>query len=97
MQVTLDIPDTFAQQLLAAGQDPSRTALEALAVEGYRTQRLSEAEVKKMLGYGTRMPVHALLKEHNVYLNYSMTDLEQDIKTSDELRAIPSGNDSTLR
>jgi len=83
MQVTLDIPDDLAAQLTAAGRDPSRAALEALAVEGYRTQRLTEAEVKRMLGYGTRMQVHALLKEHNVYLNYSMADLEEDIRASD--------------
>jgi hypothetical protein len=87
MQVTLNIPDDLAAQLAAAGKDPSRTALEALAVEGYRTQRLTEAEVKRMLGYGTRMQVHALLKEHNVYLNYSLADLEQDILASDQFLA----------
>ncbi len=32
MQVTLDIPDTLAAQLIAAGKDPARAALEALNV-----------------------------------------------------------------
>jgi predicted transcriptional regulator len=32
MQVTIDIPDTLAAQLTAAGKDPARAALEALAV-----------------------------------------------------------------
>ena len=82
MQVTLTIPDELAAQLIAAGKDPSRAALEALAVEGYRTQRLSENQVRVMLGYQTRMQVHALLKEHDVYLNYSMADVEQDIRAS---------------
>jgi hypothetical protein len=94
MQVTLTIPDSLAEQLIADGQDPSRTALEALAVEGYRTQRLSEAEVKRMLGYGTRMQVHALLKEHDVYLNYSIADIEQDIKASDEFLAQRASHES---
>jgi len=84
MQVTLDIPDNLAEQLIAAGKDPSREALEALAVEGYRTQRLTESEVKQMLGYGTRMQVHALLSEHNVDLNYTMEHLQQDIAASDK-------------
>ena len=97
MQVTLTIPDAFAEQLIAAGQDPSRAALEALAVEGYRTQRLSENQVRVMLGYETRMQVHALLKEHDVYLNYSMADVEQDIKASDELHATRSASNSPLR
>lgn len=85
MQVTLDIPDNLAQQLIAAGKDPSREALEALAVEGYRTERLTESEVRQMLGYETRMQVHALLKEHGVYLHYTMETLQQDIDASDRL------------
>ena len=97
MQVTLDIPDSLAEQLIAAGKDPARAALEALAVEGYRTQQLSENEVRVMLGYETRMQVHALLKEHDVYLNYSMSDLEQDIRTSDRLSSPPAVNNSPLR
>lgn len=88
MQVTLDIPDNLAQQLIAAGKDPSREALEALAVEGYRTERLTESEVRQMLGYETRMQVHALLKEHNVYLHYSSEDLETDAKTSEYARSL---------
>jgi hypothetical protein len=50
MQVTLTIPDELAAQLTAAGEHPARAALEALAVEGYRTRRLTEADVKRMLG-----------------------------------------------
>ena len=36
MQVTLTIPDELAAQLIAAGKDPSRTALEALTAEYQR-------------------------------------------------------------
>ena len=82
MQITLDIPEAFAAQLIAAGKDPAREALEALAVEGYRTQRLSENQVRILLGFATRMEVHALLQDHDVYLNYSMEDLDQDIQAS---------------
>jgi predicted HTH domain antitoxin len=88
MQVTLNIPDSLAAQLIAAGESPSQAALEALAIEGYRTQRLSENEVRVLLGYETRMQVHALLKQHGVYLNYSLSDLEQDIRASEEPHAI---------
>ena len=35
MKVTLDIPDEIAAQL-SAGQELSRAALEALALDGYR-------------------------------------------------------------
>ena len=88
MQVTFDIPDTLAAQIIAAGKEPSRAALELLAVEGYRTRKLSENEVRTMLNFSTSMQVHALLKQHDVYLNYSLSDVEQDIQASDELHAM---------
>lgn len=56
-------------------------ALEALALEGYRTERLSESEFRQMLGFETRMQVHAFLKEHGVYLNYSLADMDRDLET----------------
>jgi len=87
MQVTLDIPDVYAAQLTAAGKNPGRAALKALAVDGYRSRQLSEGEIRRMLGYQTRMQVHALLADHGVPLDYTVDDLEQDIAASDRLHA----------
>ncbi len=87
MQVNFNIPDELASQLVAAGEDASRAALKAFAVEGYRSGRLTESEVRRMLGYETRMEVHALLAEHDVCLHYSAEHLQQDIAASDRLRA----------
>jgi hypothetical protein len=39
VQITVEIPDELAAQLVPGGRDLPRTALEALAVEGYRTER----------------------------------------------------------
>jgi Uncharacterised protein family (UPF0175) len=55
--------------------------VEALALEGYRSRRLSETQVRRLLGFNTRMQVHAFLKAHDVYLNYSMDELEQDLES----------------
>ena len=85
MPITVDVPQGYAAQIVAAGQDPSRTALEALALEGYRSERLSESGVRRMLGYETRMEVHAFLKEHDVPLHFSLADLEQDRETMKRL------------
>jgi hypothetical protein len=68
------------------GRIPARFALEALALEGYRTERLSESAVREMLGFGTRMDVHAFLKQHGVYPHYDVEDLERDEKTAEKLR-----------
>jgi hypothetical protein len=62
-------------------RDLSRAALEALALEGYRSERLSEAQVRRMLGFRTRMQVHAFLKDHNVNLNYSIQELQNDLES----------------
>ena len=81
MDVQLQIPDDVARVIQNEQPDLSRAALEALALEGYRTRRLSEAQVRRMLGLRTRMQVHAFLKAHNVYLNYSMPELESDLRS----------------
>ena len=79
MDVRLQIPDDVA--LVIQGQQPdlSRAALEALALEGYRSERLSEGQVRRLLGFKTRMQVHAFLKAHNVYLHYPIGELESDL------------------
>jgi vacuolar-type H+-ATPase subunit C/Vma6 len=87
MQITLDIPDELAAQMISGGTDIPRAALEALAVEGYRTERLSESEIRHLLGFETRMEVHAFLKEHSAWLHYSVADLERDRASALRLRA----------
>ena len=87
VQVTLTIPDDTAKRLIPVGKEPSRAALEALAIEGYRTQRLTESEVRRMLGFETRMQVHQLLAEHDVCLNYSADDLQLDIEAANKLHS----------
>jgi len=57
-----------------------------VALEGYRTQLLSESAVRQMLGFETRMEVHAFLKEHRVYLHYDVADLEQDQAAAQKAR-----------
>ena len=86
VEITLNIPDELARQVTSEGQDPARVALEALALEGYRAERLSESAVRQMLGFDTRMEVHAFLKQHGVYLHYDVADLEQDQVTAEKLR-----------
>ena|SRR5580698_5880307 len=82
MNLELQIPDDVAHLLAAEYADLSKAAIEALALEGYSSLRLSEGQVRQMLGFSSRMQVHAFLKEHGVPLWYSMADLEQDRETS---------------
>ena len=80
MTITFDISDRAAEVLAgSAGEDPSRALLEAFALEGYRTERLSEYQVQQLLGFEYFEQVHGFLKEHGAYLNYSMEDLDRDM------------------
>jgi hypothetical protein len=85
MQITLELPEDIATALTAKGEDLPRTALEAFALEAYRAQKLSTAQLRRLLGYQTRMQVHAFLKAHGVYLHYTVTDLEHDRRAGDAL------------
>jgi hypothetical protein len=50
VQITIEIPDDLAATLSASGQDPARAALEAIALEAYRQQRLSGYQLRTLLG-----------------------------------------------
>jgi len=82
MQITLDLPEDIARHLKTVEPDLSRTALESLAIEAYRTGRLSESQVRRLLDLGTRYEVHGFLKRHGVPLRYSERDLERDIENA---------------
>ncbi|MGB6689917.1 MAG: UPF0175 family protein [Terracidiphilus sp.] len=87
MKLEFEIPDELARLLAERNIDLSRAALEALALEGYRSRRLSGGMAQRLLGFETSLQLHEFLKQHGVFLNYSMEDLDQDIKASDEFLA----------
>jgi hypothetical protein len=88
-QVTLDLPEELSSFLAASGHSFSRAAIEAIALEAYRQNKLSNAQLRRLLGYGTSIQVHAFLKEHGVYLHYALADLEHDRQAGDALHAPP--------
>ena len=89
-QVTLDLPSELFTILTASGHTLERAVLEAVALEAYREQKLSTGQLRRILGYHTRTQVHAFLKEHGAYLNYSLADLEHDRQAGDALRVPPT-------
>ena len=90
MVVTLHLPDDISQSLVGQWGDVPRHALEALAVEGYRTGALNESQLRRLLGFETRFEVHALLKEHRQPLRYTEADLEDDLAAHRELGLLPA-------
>ena len=86
MRITLDIPDEVADSLRESGKEISRAALEALAAEGYRDQRLSEFGCDAYLDSRPGWKSTLFLKEHGAYLHYSEADLAQDLETAQRMR-----------
>ena len=85
MQITLELPEDIAHGLESRWKDLSRAALESLALEAYRSRTLTAAQLRRLLGFETRMQVEAFLKEHEIY-DYSVADFEQDRETLRHLR-----------
>lgn len=79
MQVTLDLPDDISAALEGHWPNLPRQALEALAVDAYRSGVLSEGQVRRLLRLETRFDVHSLLKDHGVPLRYTAADFEDDL------------------
>ena len=78
MTITVEIPDDLVSVLSIDANGPSRAVLEAVAFEGYRKDLLSEAAIRRLLGFDTRMDVHGFLKDHGVYMHFTIEDLEHD-------------------
>jgi hypothetical protein len=79
MDFSITIPDQAGETLRQAfGEDLSRAALEAMAIEGYRSGKLSTYEVQTLLGLEDRWATEAWLAQHQVHLNYGWEDLEAD-------------------
>ena len=81
MQVTLDLPDELSSALAAYGPDLPRAALEAIALEAYRERKLTTSQLRRLLGFQSRYELDGYLKQHEVWLDYTWQDLEQDRQT----------------
>ena len=85
MQLQIEMPEDILEALKQGWGDLSRHALEALAIEGYRSGALTAAQVRRMLGYETRMEVDALLKRAGVFYDYTEEELEREIEANRRL------------
>lgn len=84
MSITIELPDEIAQQLENAWGNVSRRALEALAVEGYRSGDLSAGQVAELLGLSP-WETEKFLKKREADLHYSPDDLQLDLQTQERL------------
>lgn len=77
MQLTVEIPDDVASHLHEVGGDLPRRALEGLALEELRAGRITEPQLRRMLGLA-RVELDGFLKAHGIFQDYTPEDFEQE-------------------
>jgi predicted HTH domain antitoxin len=102
VRIWLDLPDGAVRQLAEEGQDLSQVALEALAIDAYRTNRITAHQLCELLDIPSRYELDGFLKRHGVPLEYSLDDFEREGATSARLwekrqAERPAGSDDQRR
>jgi uncharacterized protein UPF0175 len=81
VELTVHIPDDIAERLGdSARENLSRRALEAFLAEEYRLGRLYKPDLRRLLGFETSYEIDGFLKAHNVFMEFSLQDLEQELE-----------------
>lgn len=77
MEITIELPNDLTQR-----PDPAREAVEAPAIAGYRSGKLTAFQASRLLGFSSRFEFEGFLKARNIYDHaYSAEDLAEDMKT----------------
>lgn len=78
VRIWLDLPDDVVEQIAEKGTDLSRAALEALAIDAYRMNRLSDHQMCELLDIPSRYELDGFLKRHGVPLDYTIEDFDRE-------------------
>ena len=70
-EITVRIPDDLVRRL-GPVREIERRALEALALEEFKLGHLTKPELRRLLGFGTRMKLDEFLTAHDVYEPYTL-------------------------
>lgn len=83
MNVQVTIPD---EVFSLENKEVSRQILETVALEGYKSKQLTAAQVKRILGFQTRLEVFDFLARNGVaWVDYSVEDAERETNLLREL------------
>jgi len=83
MNVTVEIPDSFARQMHLDGPEAQNRTLLKLALESYRAGELSRGQVGELLGLSF-WETETLLKEHGCDMDLTVEEFERQ---SEQLEA----------
>jgi hypothetical protein len=80
MNVTVEIPDEIAATIRAGGGDLSRRVLEGFALEEFKAERLSKAQIRRLLCFETRYELDDFLKARQISANVTIDDVRRDVQ-----------------
>jgi predicted HTH domain antitoxin len=86
LEVTLTVTDEVAAEFGGEPNAVARQLLEAAAVEGYRSERLSRGQVRDLLCLSWH-ETEEFLARHHCPRHYTLEDLEEDRRTLANLPA----------
>lgn len=76
MTLTVHVPDDVPASVMPG--DASRALLEAYALEGYRSRRLTAFHVRKLLGHASRQETERFLIAHDALPGLSASEVLED-------------------
>lgn len=91
MPVSIEVPDDIHAALESRWGDLSLHVRESLAVEGYRQQVLSLAQVRRLLGLATRWEAQVFLGQHGVEVfDFDPAELDREAVLQERVMSRPS-------
>ena len=89
MQFTVDLPNDLDRY-----PNPGREALEALAIAGYRSGKLSAFQAARVLGFTSRFEFDVFLKGRKILDHaYDAEELAEDLDSLQKLNREKTGKD----
>jgi hypothetical protein len=82
MRVNLDVPEDVALRFAGEPGGVGRAAMEALAVAGVRSGKLTLRQAREMLGIRSRYEMDGVLKAHGVALPLTLKQVLADSETA---------------
>ena len=85
MTVTISLPDELID---SDSRDLPRQVLEQVAIDGYRSGQLTSAQVRRILGYDSRLQVYEFLSAHDVpWVDADEEELRREVDMMSKLPA----------
>ena len=82
--ITIELPDAIVKELGGTPVEITRRVLEAIILEGYRSERLSRGAVRQLLEM-TWHETEEFLAGHGLLYHYTVDDLNEDRENLDKL------------